>query len=161
MPSQPAPTDQPSFTARHWIAITALISGMVALYLHLWKIGKAGTLTCTASHGCEIAQFSPYGWFAGVDVSLIGTVGYALILLVAIGGIQPSRIMDRRYTVALMVLIIPAFLFTLRLKYEEFFILHTFCPWCAVSAVTITTQVVAVVLDWRRVSEKREVRSEK
>ena len=33
----------------------------------------------------------------------------------------------------------------------EFVVLRTFCPWCAVSAVTITLNAVLVTLDWRRV----------
>lgn len=138
-------------TPRHWIAVTALISGLVALYLHLWKLGLTGPLVCSANHGCEIAQMSQWGWFLGVDVALVGTVGYALILATAIVGIQPRWVNDIRITRLLMVLIFPAIIFTLRLKYAEFVILKTFCPWCAISAVTITTHGIAVLLDRRRV----------
>ncbi len=144
-------SETPAFTPRHWIALTALISGIVALYLHLWKIGLMGALACTAGHGCEIVQFSRWGYFFGVDVALIGTIGYTLILITAMAGIQPARINDPRITKLLMALIIPAFIFTLRLKYYEFVVLQTFCPWCAISAVTITTHLIAVTMDWRRV----------
>ena len=143
-------TAAPSFTPRHWIALTALISGLVALYLHLWKLGLMGALTCTADRGCEAVQFSQWGYFFGVDVALIGTVGYTLILITAMIGIQPARIFDRRITLLLTLLIVPAFLFTLRLKYYEFIVMRRFCPWCAISAVTITTHLIAVALDWRR-----------
>ena len=139
-------TNSSGFTPRHWIAMTAVISGLVALYLHLWKLGYMGTLACTASHGCEYAMTSSYGRFLGVDVALIGTIGYTLILITALVGLQPRSIRDPRVTVALMALIIPAFIFTLRLKYAEFIILKTFCPWCAISAVTITTHLIAVLL---------------
>ena len=37
---------------RQTIAFTALVSGLVALYLHLWKKGLMGPLACTANHGC-------------------------------------------------------------------------------------------------------------
>ena len=144
-------SDSPGFTPRHWIALTALIAGLVAAYLHLWKLGYMGPLVCTANHGCEIAMTSQWGTFLGVDVALIGTVGYTLILITAMIGSQPARINDRRITAILMALIIPAFVFTLRLKYYEFLVLRTFCPWCAISAVTITTHLIAVGLDWRRV----------
>ncbi len=140
-----------SLTPRHWIAVTALISGIVALYLHLWKIGLAGTLLCGAGHGCEVVQFSPYGWFLGVDVALIGTVGYTLIFTTSLLGTFARWRNDPRITLVLTLLIVPAFLFTLRLKYYEFLVLHSFCPWCAVSAVTITLHMVLVGLDWRRV----------
>ena len=131
--------------------LTNSIIGIVATYLHLWKIGLAGTLACGGGHGCELAQFSSYGYFLGHDVALIGAVGYTLIFVTAIVGTAPSRIGDRRITMALMALIVPAFLFTLRLKYGEFIVLRTFCPWCAVSATTITLHMVLVALDWRRV----------
>ena len=148
-------TDAPRFTPRHWILLTALISGMVALYLHLWKLGLMGALSCTAGHGCEIVQLSRWGFFLGVDVALIGTIGYTLIFVTAMVGIQPDHLNDPRITKVLMALIIPAFIFTLRLKYYEFVVLQTFCPWCAISAVTITTHVIAVSMDWRRVNRER------
>ena len=142
------------------IAVASLVSGLVALYLHLWKIGMMGPLTCGAGRGCEIVQLSSWGWFLGVDVALIGTLGYAAIFLVAILGTAPRWEGARWPTVALMALIYPAVLFTVRLKHAEFVILKTFCPWCAVSAVTITLCAVLVTLDWvaRRKREGRGTR---
>lgn len=143
-----------NFTPRHWIAITAVISGMVAVYLHLWKIGMMGPLTCNAQHSCEFVMTSQWGRFLGVDVALIGAIGYALILVVAMVGLEPRFAFDRRVTVALAVLIVPAFLFTIRLKYAEWVILKMFCRWCAISAVTITTHLIAVALDWKRLNSR-------
>ena len=136
---------------RMTIALLSAISCMVALYLHLWKIGMIGALSCGVAHGCEIAQFSSYGYFFGIDVALIGTIGYALIVAVAILGVQERWVDARWPTFALMALIWPAVLFTVRLKYGEFVVLKTFCPWCAVSAVTIALDAILVTLDWRRV----------
>ena len=136
-------------TYRMSIALASLISGIVALYLHLWKLGLFGALAC-GTGGCEYVQGSRYGWFLGVDVALIGAVGYAAIVVVAVLGTLP-RWEDARWpTLALMGLIFPALLFTVRLKWAEFVILRSFCEWCAISAVTITLCTVLVVLDWRR-----------
>ena len=143
--------DDDGLTPRHWIALTALVSGVVAIYLHLWKLGLAGQLACTANHGCEIAQYSAYGYFFGVDVALIGAVGYTMVFITAMIGVQPRWIRDPRTTTLLAMMVYPAFLFTLRLKYGEFIVLKTFCPWCAVSAVTITLHSVLVWMDWTRV----------
>ena len=139
-------------TYRRIIAVASAISAAVALYLHLWKIGAtAAPLACGLGAGCVTAQMSWYGWFLGVDVALIGTGGYTAVVLVAgVGSLR--RFADARWpTIALMALIWPAVLFTLRLKYGEFVVLRTFCPWCAVSAVTITLDAVLVTLDWQRV----------
>jgi uncharacterized membrane protein len=132
------------------IALLALVNSLVAAYLHLWKTGQVGTLVCTASGGCETAQFSQYGWFLGVDVALIGAVFYAVLLVVALVSVQPRHIDARRMSTLLLLLVVPAFLFTLRLKYGEWLVLKVFCPWCFVSAVSITACLILAWLDWRR-----------
>ena len=146
-------------TYRRAIALISLASCMVALYLALWKMGLAGRLVCGAGHGCEYVQGSRYGWFLGVDVALIGTVGYALIVLVALAGTTAALEDEEWPTTVLMVLIYGAVLFTLRLKYAEFVILKSFCPWCAVSAVAITLDAILVTLDWRRLRFARAATS--
>lgn len=132
------------------IALSSLASGLVALYLHLWKLGLAGSLACGGEGGCAYVQGSQYSWFLGVDVALIGTVGYALIFLVAIVGTSERWSDSLLITRLLQALIWPAVLFTVRLKWAEFIILEAFCPWCAVSAVTITLCAILVTLDARR-----------
>jgi len=132
------------------IALASLISGIVALYLHLWKLGLVGSLACTGSGGCEYVQGSRYGWFLGVDVALIGTIGYACLFGIALAGTSPNAEDKRWPNTAMQCLIWPAILFTLRLKYGEFIVLKSFCPWCAISAVAITTCAILVTLDKRR-----------
>ncbi|MCC7052469.1 MAG: vitamin K epoxide reductase family protein [Gemmatimonadaceae bacterium] len=142
-------------TYRRAIALLSLASCMVALYLALWKMGYMGRLVCGTGHGCEIVQGSKYGWFLGIDVALIGTVGYAVVVAVALAG-STAALEDAAWpTQLLMVLIYGAVLFTLRLKYAEFVVLKSFCPWCAVSAVTITLDAILITLDWRRVRGAR------
>ena len=136
---------------RQLVAVIALVNAFVATYLHLWKIGKAGALACGGSGGCAVVQFSSWSWFLGVDVALIGAIGYALIVLVAVIGSVEARADARGAALALAALVYPAILFTARLKYAEFFVLRTFCPWCAISAVSITVLGVLVALDLRRV----------
>jgi uncharacterized membrane protein len=133
------------------IALLALVAALVALYLHLWKAGYTGPLTCTGNRGCEIAMMSPWGWFLGVDVALIGTVGYLLVLGAALWGLSPARAGSAAPTALLLWLIVPAVLFTIRLKYAEWVVLGTFCPWCFESTVTITLCLILALLDYRRV----------
>lgn len=141
---------------RKIIAVVALINALVATYLHLWKIGLAGSLSCGGgANGCEYIQGSRYGWFMGVDVALIGAVGYACIFVVAIVASMP-KYEDEKWPVRLLqLLIFPALLFTLRLKYAEFIILKGFCRWCAISAVSITAFTAMVVMEWKRVKQVR------
>jgi uncharacterized membrane protein len=136
------------------IALVALVAALVALYLHLWKAGLTGPLTCTAEQGCEIAMMSSWGWFLGVDVALIGTVGYVLMFATALWGLGPGRADSPGPSLLLLGLIIPAVLFTVRLKYAEWVTLRTFCPWCFESTVTITLCLVLAWLDYRRVRRR-------
>jgi uncharacterized membrane protein len=136
---------------RMTICMTSLVSALVALYLHLWKIGKVGTLACATGGSCERVQTSAYGALIGVDVALIGAIGYFLLFAVSLLGLQPRWMNARWPTLALMGLIWPAVAFTVWLKYGEFLVLRSFCPWCLVSAVAITLCAVMVTLDWRRV----------
>ena len=136
------------------IALSSLISGLVALYLHLWKLGLTGSLGCTSAGGCEYVQGSRYGWFLGVDVALIGAVGYAALFIAAMVCTM-SQYEDETWPNTLMQwLIWPAVLFTLRLKYGEFIVLKGFCTWCVVSAVTITLCAILVTLDRRRLARQ-------
>ena len=130
------------------IAMLALVNALVALYLHLYKLGKVGSLQCTTG-GCDRAIFSRFGWFLGVDVALIGLIGYTLILATTLLSLQPALASKRWPVTTLLALAVGGFLFTLRLKYGEFLILHTFCPWCAISAVSITIITVLSWMEWR------------
>jgi len=141
------------------VAVLALVAALVALYLHLWKAGLTGPLTCTGDQGCQVAMMSPWGWFLGVDVALIGVAGYTAILGVALWGLQPAWASQRAPTIVLLALIIPAVLFTIRLKHAEWVILRTFCIWCLESAVTIMLCLGLAALDWKRVAVRPPVAS--
>jgi uncharacterized membrane protein len=134
---------------RMTIAFLSLIAGLSALYLHLYKLGVVGDLSCS-SGGCDRAMYSVWGWFLGIDVALIGLVGYILLLTTSLISLQ-DRFKDARWPVlALLLLAVLGFLFTLRLKYGEFIVLRTFCPWCAISATCITIITILSVLEYRR-----------
>ena len=134
--------------ARMTIAMLSLIAGSSAVYLHLYKLGLVGSLQCTTG-GCDRAMFSPWGWFLGVDVARIGIIGYALLLGTALASLQPRWQDGLGAPRLLLVLASLGFAFTLRLKYGEFIVLKTFCPWCAISAVSITAILVLSVIIFR------------
>ena len=155
-------------TYRQGIALIALINALVATYLHLWKIGKAGTLACGGGGGCAIVQFSSWSWVRlpwqdpsslGVDVALIGAVGYTLVLCAALWGTRESLAQTTGPVLVLAALVYPAILFTIRLKYAEWVVLQTFCPWCFISTVSITLLGVLVALEWRRVRTPARARA--
>jgi uncharacterized membrane protein len=137
---------------RQITALVAVVNALVATYLHLYKLGKVGSLACGGSGGCALVQGSQWSWFLGVDVALIGAVGYTLILIVALLGTL-ERWADARWPSTLLsILVAGGFLFTLRLKWAEFYMLRSFCPWCAVSAISMTMLLFVVLAERRRLA---------
>jgi uncharacterized membrane protein len=132
------------------IALLCLAGLFVSLYLWLHKIGVVGTMVC-GTGGCETVQSSPESLFLGVEVALIGVLGYALLLGVAVAGTMPARVDARGPALLLTLLSGGALLFTLRLKYLEFFVIGAVCQWCVVSAVIILLVFLLSALDLRRV----------
>lgn len=131
------------------IALLCLAGLFVALYLWLYKLGVVGTMVC-GTGGCETVQTSPYSRFAGIEVALIGVVGYAVLLAVAVAGTTPALAATRGPALLLVVLSGGAVAFTAYLKYLEFLVIGAVCQWCVVSAVIILAVFLLSVSDLRR-----------
>ena len=124
-------------TNRMVIAVLALFGLLVAAYMTLYKFGLIGTLACGAG-SCEQVQSSRWAVFWGVPVSLIGLIGYAVIIGVALLGLQPRRFNNRRLANALFVLATAGFVYSLYLSYLEQFVINAWCRYCIASAVIAT-----------------------
>jgi uncharacterized membrane protein len=122
---------------RQAIVLLALVGLLVATYLWLYKIGVLGELKC-GTGSCEYVQTSPYAEVLGIPVAFIGVVGYVVLFLVGLVGLQPKFQEDRRVTTLLAVLATVGFGFTLYLTAIELFVLHAICRWCVGSAVIMT-----------------------
>ena len=143
---------------RQVIAVLALIAGLVALYLHLVKIGTFALPACGPEQGCVQAWYSPWGSFLGLDVALIGAVGYGVLTVVAFVGAMPQHEDNPVFTTAIFGLVIAAIAFTWRLKYGEWFVMKIFGPWCFESFATIHACLVLAWLDRRRLARAPSAR---
>jgi uncharacterized membrane protein len=130
-------------------AVMSLLGLFVSAYLYLYKIGRIGTLAC-GSGSCETVQLSPWSRIAGVEVSLIGVLGYAGLLVVGLVALQP-RLAERRWPALLLaVLAAIGVLFTGYLTYLELFVIQAVCRWCVGSAAIIVSILIASLLDLRQ-----------
>lgn len=129
-------------------ALMSLLGLFVSAYLYLYKIGRIGTLAC-GSGGCETVQTSPWSRFLGVEVSLIGLIGYAILFVLALVALQATgpRAWPGRLLTALAA---GGVLFTAYLTYLELFVIHAICRWCMGSAAIIVTILVLGLLELRR-----------
>ena len=135
-------------------ALLSLTGFFVSAYLYLYKIGRIGTLAC-GTGGCETVQQSPWSRFAGLEVSLIGMVGYAGLLAVSLAALQPTLLERRWPGTALLVLAAAGVAFTAYLTYLELFVIHAICRWCVGSAAIIVLIFIVALLEFRRVSRTR------
>ena len=130
-------------------AVLSLVGVFVSAYLYLYKIGRIGTLAC-GSGGCETVQTSVWSRFAGVEVALIGVIGYTLLLGVSLAGLRPA-LAPRRWPAQLLAALAGGgVLFTIYLTYLEFFVIHAICRWCVGSAAIIVSLFALALLDLRR-----------
>ena len=125
-------------------ALLSLAGLFISAYLYLYKIGKIGTLAC-GTGGCETVQLSPWSRFAGVEVSLLGLVGYAGLLGVSLAALQPAW-------AGLVALAGVGVLFTAYLTFLELFVIHAICRWCVGSAVIILAIFVVALTDRQRLA---------
>jgi uncharacterized membrane protein len=130
-------------------ALLSLCGVLLAAYLYLYKIGKIGTLAC-GSGSCEQVQFSPYARVLGVEVSLIGLVGYFVLLVLSMGALNAPAGQRPLPVRALLLLSGLGVLFSVYLTSIELFVLHAICRWCVGSAVIITLIFLTTVLDRRQ-----------
>jgi uncharacterized membrane protein len=135
-------------------ALLSLTGLFISAYLYLYKIGKIGTLAC-GTGDCETVQQSTWSRIAGVDVSLIGVVGYAVLVALSLAALQPGLAARRWPTTWLTALGGLGVAFAGYLTYLELFVIHAICRWCVGSAVIILAVMIVALLDRRRLSRTR------
>ena len=135
-------------------ALLSLVGLFISAYLYLYKLGKIGNLAC-GTGGCETVQWSPWSQVAGIEVSLVGVLGYAGLVLLSLAALQAGLTKQRWPGVLLAVLAGIGVLFTLYLTYLELFVIHAICRWCVASGVVIVAIFVASLLDIRRLARAR------
>lgn len=133
-------------------ALMSLVGVFVSAYLYLYKIGRIGTLAC-GTGGCETVQTSVWSRFLGVDVALIGLVGYGLLFCVGLMALRPALAGERWPAALLAGLAGGGVLFTVYLTYLELFIIHAICRWCVGSAFIILSILILALLALRRAPE--------
>jgi uncharacterized membrane protein len=99
-------------------------------------------------------QLSSWSRFAGLDVSLIGVLGYACLLALSLASLQAGDY--RQWPIRAMAVAAGiGVVFTLYLTYLELFVLHAICRWCVASGVIIVAIFIVALLDQRRQSRTK------
>ena len=135
-------------TRRMWMVLISLAGVFIGAYLTLYKFGFIGTLACGVS-SCEQVQTSRWSVFLGLPVATWGLGFYALMLVLAIVGMQARYAESRGLSLAVLVIAGWGALFTAWLNYLEAFVIHAWCEWCLFSAGMVLVIFILSVLDYR------------
>lgn len=135
-------------------AVLALVGVLISVYMMLYHLGMIGSILC-GTGGCETVQNSPWASFLGVPVPLIGLVGYGIMFAIALLGIQPRYVGDRRISLVLLAGGLIGFAYSLYLTWLEAFVIHAWCQWCIGSAILATLLLFSVLPELARIMERQ------
>jgi uncharacterized membrane protein len=133
---------------RMGIAVLALIGVLISSYMAAYKFGLLGEIMC-GTGGCTTVQNSPWAYFMGVPVPVIGLGGYALLLGVALAGVH-ALAAHRLVPVVLVAGASTGLGFSAYLTYLEAFVIHAWCRWCIASAVLSVLIFAFTLPEFRR-----------
>lgn len=138
------------------LAVLALIGVLIAAYMSAYKFGLIGSLIC-GSGGCNTVQNSPWAVFAGIPVPVIGLIGYLLMFITALLGLQPGLEDDRRISIVLLAGATIGAVFSAYLTYLEAAVIHAWCRWCITSAVLAALILVCALPEIGRLRSEEAV----
>ena len=118
-------------TLRIAALILAIVGIGVATYIAIAESGGGAPKCIAGGGGCETVANSQYSHLAGINVAVIGIVGYVVLLACAILPGDPGRFGG--FLTALV-----GFGFSVYLTYLELFVIDAICQWCVASAVLMT-----------------------
>jgi uncharacterized membrane protein len=132
--------------------ILACLGLVVSLYLTWVKITNAVVL-CGEIGDCDTVNDSIYSEIFGVPIALMGAVAYlGILLLLCLESWRPFWVENGKLMVFGISLI--GTFYSAYLTYIEVVVLRAICPYCVVSAITITLLMFFSIFRLVKASEK-------
>lgn len=136
-----------------WMLVVGAVAGMlVALYL-AYVESTANPAVCGAVGECNVVQQSAYAAILGIPIGVLGMVGYALILGVALTRIFAPQWMGSYDTPILEALTVAGVAFSTWLTFLEPFVIGATCAWCLLSALWMLG-LLWLVVRWESQTQK-------
>jgi len=141
--------------ARWTLPVAAGAGMLVALYL-AYVEATANPAVCGAVGECNIVQQSVYASILGIPIGVLGIVGYALILGVALLQNLAPNWVGAKDTLLLEMMTLAGLAASTYLTFLEPFVIGATCAWCLLSALWMLS-LLWLVVRWepRRTNEKR------
>jgi uncharacterized membrane protein len=120
----------PEGTLRGIATFLAAFGIGVAIYITIADAGGGAPVCLAGGHGCETVARSSYSHLLGVNIAVLGIVGYGLLLVCALLRGDGARM-------AGFALALVGFGYSVYLTYVELYRIDAVCEWCVGSAVVM------------------------
>lgn len=134
---------------KSFLLALSLLGLFDSLYLLWVYTSPSRPLVCLGS-GCDTVRASSYSHLFGVPLPAYGVLMYVTLALLIFA--EPLATASRARVVRRAVAGISGagFLFSLYLTGIEAFVLHAWCTWCVISAISVTLMLALVLLELAR-----------
>ena len=114
---------------------------LISAYLSFKILGGSDLNYCVTGKDCDIVNNSVYSRIFGVPVSVIGLLGYILILAVSFYSFTKRK----RWNLLFYIAVIGAS-FSLYLTYVEIFKIKAICSFCVASLLIILAILILLII---------------
>lgn len=135
------------------LAVLGFADSAYLLYEHL------GHEIVCIGQGCSIVDDSPYAEVFGIPMSVMGLVGYALILGAAVAGLRLRGRAREWAKAAVYGFALVGLLYSGYLTYLELFVIRAICTWCVISAVIVAAIFALAAVEFWQVGPRRAARA--
>ena len=134
---------------RRWAIALSILGLVVSAYL-IWVKFHPKDAFCAGVGDCEAVNTSIYSEFYGIPIAVFGTATYAAMLALLLLE-KWAAFLQEWAPVGVFCLSLAGTLYSAYLTYLELWVIHKICPYCVISAITITILLVLSIFRVRRV----------
>lgn len=133
----------------NWYNKAYLAIAVLGIFLsaYLWWFQVSDMIVPCTNNGCEEVLTSEYGKMLGVPMAIFGFFYYVTLIYVPF---LRLFIKHKLLDWSLFLQIIWGIIFSIYLRYLEFFVIHHICIWCWGSVGLILVLAVVFVIEWRK-----------
>lgn len=138
------------------IIIFATLGFIDAAYLLIIKLTSSKALCVPGLGDCWSVNNSTYSEWNGIPISVFGMLAYLSILFLVVYGPKMDFLRHFEHIFALGIGL-AGFIFSIYLTYLQIAVIKAICPFCVISAITMTTVFVLVLIRYIAIQNKSEM----
>jgi uncharacterized membrane protein len=129
----------------YWASfVLAFLGFLDAVYLLIFKLTGNNDM-CLGNGGCHNVNFSPYSEIHGIPISAFGIV--AFLSIAGILWLEPRvKFAGQTGPLGIFGISLAGVAFSVYLTWLEIYIIHSICPFCIASAITITLIFILAII---------------